>query len=161
MPASRFLKIMQETGQIPVCSFYLPVSTSRNHPVVCVHGQTGVVKKVTENSEDPFLGSTSSHSPIVSMKSVFWSFSLPGPVAGPLLHGVMCTNLQTRICKLTLQNLLVASGQHVSDPVNSWKDQNLNVLQEKHLCSNLPGICKCLWPWLLSNSGSNITVRKP
>ena len=34
MPASRFLKIVQETGQIPVCSFYLPVSTSRNHPVV-------------------------------------------------------------------------------------------------------------------------------
>ena len=33
MPASRFLKIVQETGQIPVCSFYLPVSTSRNHPV--------------------------------------------------------------------------------------------------------------------------------
>jgi len=34
MPASRFLKIVQETGQIPVCSFYLPVSTSRN-PTVC------------------------------------------------------------------------------------------------------------------------------
>jgi len=33
MPVSRFLKIVQETGQIPVCSFYLPVSTSRNHPV--------------------------------------------------------------------------------------------------------------------------------
>ena len=33
MSASRFLKILQETGQIPVCSFYLPVSTSRNHPV--------------------------------------------------------------------------------------------------------------------------------
>jgi len=33
MPASRFLKIVQETGQIPLCSFYLPVSTSRNHPV--------------------------------------------------------------------------------------------------------------------------------
>jgi len=35
MPASRFLKIVQETGQIPVCSFYLPVSTSRN-PTVAV-----------------------------------------------------------------------------------------------------------------------------
>jgi len=33
MPASRFLKIVQETGQIPVCSFYLPVSTSRNPTV--------------------------------------------------------------------------------------------------------------------------------
>ena len=33
MPTSRFLKIVQETGQIPVCSFYLAVSTSRNHPV--------------------------------------------------------------------------------------------------------------------------------
>jgi len=34
MPASRFLKIVQETGQIPFCGFYLPVSTSRNHPVL-------------------------------------------------------------------------------------------------------------------------------
>ena len=33
MPASRFLKIVQETGQIPVCTFYLPVSTSRNSTV--------------------------------------------------------------------------------------------------------------------------------
>jgi len=33
MPASRFLKIVQETSQIPVCSFYLPVSTSRNPTV--------------------------------------------------------------------------------------------------------------------------------
>jgi len=40
MPASRFLKIVQETGQIPVCSFYLPVSTSRNHPV---HIHTGAL----------------------------------------------------------------------------------------------------------------------
>ena len=33
MPANRFLKIVQETCQIPVYSLYLPVSTSRNHPV--------------------------------------------------------------------------------------------------------------------------------
>jgi len=35
MPASRFLKIVQEPSQIPVCRFYLPVSTTRNH-TVCV-----------------------------------------------------------------------------------------------------------------------------
>jgi len=33
MPASRFLKIVRETGQIPICSFYLPASTSRNPTV--------------------------------------------------------------------------------------------------------------------------------
>jgi len=38
MPASRFLKIVHETGQSPVCSFYLPVSTSRNHPVCILFG---------------------------------------------------------------------------------------------------------------------------
>jgi len=39
MPASRFIKIVQETGQIAVCSFYLPVSTSRNHPALYKHRQ--------------------------------------------------------------------------------------------------------------------------
>ena len=34
MPASRVVKMVQETGQIPVCSFYLPGSTYRNHPVL-------------------------------------------------------------------------------------------------------------------------------
>ena len=36
MPASRFLKIVQETGQIPVCSFYLPVSTLEPH-CTCIY----------------------------------------------------------------------------------------------------------------------------
>jgi len=48
MPASRFLKIVQETGQIPVCSFYLPVSSSRNptvyrtnkHMYLCIYMRT-------------------------------------------------------------------------------------------------------------------------
>ena len=43
MPASRFLKIVQEIGQIPVCSFYLPVSTSRNLTVLQYHNHSATV----------------------------------------------------------------------------------------------------------------------
>jgi len=32
-----FKSTMQETGQIPDCSFYLPVSMSRTDPVVVCH----------------------------------------------------------------------------------------------------------------------------
>ena len=43
MPAHRFPKIVQETGKIPVCSFYLPVSTSRNHPVPHSHSTRFII----------------------------------------------------------------------------------------------------------------------
>ena len=46
------------------------------------------------------------------------------PVAGPGLHGGnSIPNLQARICKLILQNLSVAIGQLVSNPLNSCKEK--------------------------------------
>jgi len=48
MPASRFRKIVQETGQIPVCNFYVPVSVCRNHPVYTLRVATHALSSLVD-----------------------------------------------------------------------------------------------------------------